>query len=140
MTKASLIKTTFTWDWLTRSKVQLIIMVAWQCPDRYGAGGAESSTSSSEGCSQNIGFQAARMRLLKLMLTVTYLLQQGHIYSKRAAPSNSATRWAMHIKPSQKVRWKTEFSLFLSVDTWGLAFSDSSHCEFPTMLSCILKL
>jgi hypothetical protein len=26
------------------------------------------------------------------------------------------------------------------VDTWGLAFSDSSHCEFPTMLSCILKL
>jgi hypothetical protein len=52
MTKASLIRTTFSWSWLTGSEVQSIIIKAeaWQHPGRHGAGGAESSTSSSEGC------------------------------------------------------------------------------------------
>jgi hypothetical protein len=57
MTKASLIKkkkttTTFNWGWLTGSEVQSIIMKvgAWQYPGRHGAGGAESSMSSSKGC------------------------------------------------------------------------------------------
>jgi hypothetical protein len=52
MTKASLIKTTFNWGWLTGSEVQSIIIKvgAWQYPGRHGAGGAESSTSSSKGC------------------------------------------------------------------------------------------
>jgi hypothetical protein len=53
MTKASLIKkkTTFNWAWLTGSEVQSIIIKvgAWQYPGRHGAGGAESSMSSSKG-------------------------------------------------------------------------------------------
>jgi hypothetical protein len=51
MTKATLIRTTFNWGWLTGSEVQSIITKAgtWQHPSRYGAGRAKSS-SSSEGC------------------------------------------------------------------------------------------
>jgi hypothetical protein len=43
--------TTFKWGWLTGLKVQSIIIKAGtqQHPGRHGAGGAESSTSSSEG-------------------------------------------------------------------------------------------
>jgi hypothetical protein len=43
-------RATFNWGWLTGSEVQSIIIKvgAWQCPSRHGAGGAESSTSSSE--------------------------------------------------------------------------------------------
>jgi hypothetical protein len=52
MAKASLIKTTFNWGWLTGSEVQSIIIKveAWQYPGRHGTGGAESSMSSSKGC------------------------------------------------------------------------------------------
>jgi hypothetical protein len=52
MTNATLIWTTFNWSWLTGSEVQLIIIKAGaqQNPGRHGAGGAESSTSSSDGC------------------------------------------------------------------------------------------
>jgi len=52
MTKATLIRTAFNWGWLTGSEVQSIIIKvgAWQHPGRHSAGGAESSTSSSEGC------------------------------------------------------------------------------------------
>jgi hypothetical protein len=52
MTKATLIRTTFNWGWLTGSEVQSIIIKvgAGRHPGRRGAGGAESSTSSSEGC------------------------------------------------------------------------------------------
>jgi hypothetical protein len=59
MTKATLIWATFNWGWLVCSEVQSIIikMGAWHHPGRYGIGGAESSTSSSEGCQQNTGFQ-----------------------------------------------------------------------------------
>jgi len=51
MTKATLIVATFNWVWLTGSAVQstIIKVGAWQHPGRHGAGGAESSTSSSEG-------------------------------------------------------------------------------------------
>jgi hypothetical protein len=47
MTKATLIRTTFNWGWLTGSEVQSIIIKvgAWQCPGRHGAGRDESSTS-----------------------------------------------------------------------------------------------
>jgi hypothetical protein len=50
MTKATLIRTTLNWNWLTGSEVQSIIIKVrtWQHPGRHGAGGAESSTSSSE--------------------------------------------------------------------------------------------
>jgi hypothetical protein len=49
MTKASLIRTTFNWGWLTGSEVQSIIIKAetWQHPGRHGAG-AESSIPLSE--------------------------------------------------------------------------------------------
>jgi hypothetical protein len=50
--KATLIRTTFNWCWLTGSEVQSIIIKveSWQYPGRHGAGGAQNSTSSSEGC------------------------------------------------------------------------------------------
>ena len=44
---------------------------------RHGAGRAESSTSSSEGCLWKTHFLAARMMVLKPKPTVTHLLQQG---------------------------------------------------------------
>jgi hypothetical protein len=52
MTKASLKRTTFNWGWFIDSEVQskIIKVGKWQHPGRHGAGGAESSTSSSEGC------------------------------------------------------------------------------------------
>jgi hypothetical protein len=52
MTKATLIRTTFNWSWLIGSEDQSIIIKAgaWEHPGRHGAGRAESSTSSSEGC------------------------------------------------------------------------------------------
>ena len=67
MTKATFVKTPFNLGWLTGSEFQFIIIKAggWQLPGRCGAGGAESSTFSSEGCQQNTGFQAARMKVLK---------------------------------------------------------------------------
>jgi len=100
MTKAALIRTTFNWGWPTSSEVQSIIIKAgtWQHPARQGAGRAESSTASSEGCWQNTGFQAARMRVLKPTPTGIHLLQQGHTHSNKATPSNSATPWAEHIQ------------------------------------------
>jgi hypothetical protein len=52
MTKASLIKKKFNWGWLTGSEVQSITIKVgtWQYLGRHGAGGAESSMSSSKGC------------------------------------------------------------------------------------------
>jgi hypothetical protein len=52
MTKATLIKATLNWGWLTGSEVQSIIIKVGTCqhPGRQGTGGAESSTPSSEGC------------------------------------------------------------------------------------------
>jgi hypothetical protein len=51
MTKATLIRT-FKRGWFAGSEVQSIIIKAgiWQHPGRHGAGGAESSTFSPEGC------------------------------------------------------------------------------------------
>jgi len=51
MTKTTLIRA-FNWGWLIGSEVQSIITKAgaWQHPGRHGAGGAESSASSFEGC------------------------------------------------------------------------------------------
>jgi hypothetical protein len=52
MTKATLIRTTFNPGWLTGSEIQPIVIKvgAQQHLGRHGTGGAESSTSSSEGC------------------------------------------------------------------------------------------
>jgi hypothetical protein len=72
MTKASLLRTTFTWDWLTGLEVQSIVIKVgtWQHPGRHGAERAESSISSSEGCQEKTDFQAARMKALKPTPTV----------------------------------------------------------------------
>ena len=51
-----------------------------QHPGRDGAGGAESSPSSSEDCSQKTHFQAARIRVLNPTPTGPRLLQQGHTF------------------------------------------------------------
>jgi hypothetical protein len=93
MTKASLLRTTFSWGWLTGSEVQSIIIKAGtgQHPGKHGAGGAESSASSYEVFEQNTCFQAARMRVLKPTPTVTHLL-------RKAILPNSAILWPMHIQ------------------------------------------
>jgi hypothetical protein len=50
MTKATLVRITFNWGWLTGSEVQssIIKVGAWQHPVRHDAGRAERSISSSE--------------------------------------------------------------------------------------------
>jgi hypothetical protein len=60
MSKATLIKTTINWGWLSDSEIQSIIikMRVWQHPGRHGAGGAESSISCSKGNKEKTGFQA----------------------------------------------------------------------------------
>jgi hypothetical protein len=80
MTKATLIKTTLNWGWLKGSELKSIIIKAgaWQHPGRHGAGTAENSIASSEGCYWKTDFQKARTRVLKPAPTVTHLLQQGH--------------------------------------------------------------
>jgi len=52
MIKATLIRTTFNWGWLTGSEIQSIIIKAgaWQHLGRHGAGGAENSASSFGDC------------------------------------------------------------------------------------------
>ena len=72
----------FNWGWLTYSEV-LFKVGARQHPGKHDAKGAESSTSQSEGCQEKTGFQVARMRVLKVTLTVTHstsphLLPKGH--------------------------------------------------------------
>jgi hypothetical protein len=76
MTEVTLIRTTVNCGWLTASEVQSIIIKkgTWEHPGRHGARGLESSTSSYKGL-QNTGFQAARVRVLKPMPTVTHVPQ-----------------------------------------------------------------
>jgi hypothetical protein len=58
VTKATLIRTTFNWGWLTGSEIQFIIIKVgtWQHSGRPGAEGAESSTSCSKGKQEKTGF------------------------------------------------------------------------------------
>jgi hypothetical protein len=54
--------TTFNWDWLTGSRFSPLSSrqkkkkKKWHHPGRHGAGRAESSTSSSEGCYEETDF------------------------------------------------------------------------------------
>jgi len=93
MTKPSLIRKTFNWSWLTGSEVQSIIIMArtWQHSGKHSAGGAESSTSSSEGHSKKTVSHVIRRRVSKPNPTVTHFLQQGHTYSNKTTPPNSVT-------------------------------------------------
>jgi hypothetical protein len=76
MTKATLLRTTFNCSWLIGSEVQSINIKAgiWQHLGRHGSGDAENSTSSSEGCYQNTGSQAIRIKILKPTPTRPHLL------------------------------------------------------------------
>jgi len=100
MTKATPIRTTLNWGWLPGSEVQSIIIKAGirQCSGRHGAGGAENSTSSSDCSQEKTSSQAARMRVLEPMPTVTHFLQQHRTHSNKALPPNSVTPWAKHIQ------------------------------------------
>jgi hypothetical protein len=70
---------TFNWSRPIGSEVQSIIIKvgAWQCPGIDGELRAENSISSSEGSLEKIGFQAARLRVLKPKPTVAHQLQQA---------------------------------------------------------------
>ena len=74
MTKATLIGTSFNWNWLTGSEAESIIIKvgAWQCLGRHGAG--------AEGKQEKTGFQAAR-RVSKPTPTVTH-------FSSKDTPPN----------------------------------------------------
>jgi hypothetical protein len=76
MTKATLIRTTFNWGWLTGLEVQSIIIKVgvWQHSGRHNIGRAESPTSRSEGKLEKPGFQGAGMRVFKPMPTMTHFL------------------------------------------------------------------
>ena len=97
MTKATLIRTTFNWSWLTGSEVQSIIIKvgAWQHPGRHGMGKL-----------RDLHFhpKEARNRLCLphwwsfKALTMTHFLQQGHTYSI----SSNATPWASIFKPPKR--------------------------------------
>jgi hypothetical protein len=90
------LKKTFSWGWLIGSEVQTlnIKVGAWQYPGRHGAGRAESSKSSSKGCSWKTDFQGTRVKIS----TVTHLLQPGHTYSNKGTPPNGATPWPKNIQ------------------------------------------
>ena len=66
MIKATLIRNTFNWGWLTDSEVQSVIIEVGtrHHPVRHVAGGAERSTSASECCLHNTGFQEASKKVL----------------------------------------------------------------------------
>jgi hypothetical protein len=68
------------------------------------------------------------MRVLKPTPTVTHLLQQGHTYSNKATPPNSATPWAKHIQTIthalsnvvlMTLHMKSVCSHFIDVETEG---------------------
>ena len=78
MTKATLIRMTFNWGWLTDSEVlSIIIKVGSMVVSKHDAGGAESSTPCSEG-KQKTSIQAARMRDLKPTPIRAYFLEKVH--------------------------------------------------------------
>jgi hypothetical protein len=62
----------------------IIKVGAWQHPGRHGAGGAESSISSSEGFWEKTGSYVIRSRVSLPTPIVIHFLQQGHSYSNKA--------------------------------------------------------
>jgi hypothetical protein len=58
----------------------------------------ELRVRSSEGKQEKTGFQPARGSVSKPTPTVRHFLQQGHTYSSKATPPNSATPWVKHIQ------------------------------------------
>jgi hypothetical protein len=116
MTKASLVKTTFNWGWLTGSEVQSIIikMGTWQHTGRHGAE-TESSTSSS-----------GVLLLTPRQLGWEYLSPSPlwHTHSNKATPLNSATPWAAHIQTTTVsiIKYKPHISLTKVIHTQKITF------------------
>jgi hypothetical protein len=111
MTKTTLI--TFNWCWLVQRFSPLSSKQEHGSNQAgMGAGGAKSSTSSSEGYYEETDFQAARMRILSPCT-------QGHTYSNKASLSNSATPLANHI---QTITFHSlvPIGLFKHMNLWGL--------------------
>jgi hypothetical protein len=108
MTKASLIKTTFTWGWLTGSEVQsyIIKVGAWQHPGRHGTGRAESSTSSSKGCYWKTDFQATGVRFLRPH-------PQWHTYSNQVTPISTRPHLQVVPLPGPRIYKPSELPLFV---------------------------
>jgi hypothetical protein len=71
----------------------------------YHHGGKNGSTQAGIVWEENILFlrqtenftQATRKRVSKPTSTVIHFFQQGHTYSRKAIPPNSATPWVKHI-------------------------------------------
>jgi hypothetical protein len=95
MTKASLIKITFNWGWLTGSEINPVSS-RWE-HDSIQAGMMQEELRFLH-LHLKVSFiwktdiQAARMRVLQ------NVVQQGHIYSNRATSSNNSTPWAKNIQ------------------------------------------
>jgi hypothetical protein len=129
MTKATLIRTTFSWGWLTGSEVQPLS--SWwkhgSIQACNGVGGAESSTSWQTGedwlpSSLDEGLKAHT--------------HKWHNYFNRATPPNSATPWAKHIQTITLLELHTDLklvvpciSLFLRVNAYILHFSAQRSWE-----------
>ena len=123
MTKATLIRTTFNWACPTGSEVQSIIIKAgaWQCQGRHGSGGAESSTSSSEGQLEKTGFQEARREVSK---------HDRLPSSNKARPTPyllTVPSWAKHIQAT---------TLLLVYNPRTLS---QEYCKFETSLRNIMR-
>jgi hypothetical protein len=99
ITKATLIKTKFNWRWL---QVQRFSPLSSR--QEHGSIQADVGLEKlrvlhfTQRQTEKTGFQAARMRVLKPMPTVTHLFQQGHTYSNKATCPNSAIPWVKHIQ------------------------------------------
>ena len=75
---------------------------AWQYEGRHGFGGAKSSVSWSKSSQEEALFWLGTS---KSTPTVTHFFQQGHTYSNKATPPNSAISHGSRIfKPPQYLR------------------------------------
>jgi hypothetical protein len=122
-------KPTFNWGWLTGSEIQSIVIKAgaWQNPGRMVQEELRVLYLHLKAASRILAsFQAARMRILKPIPTMTCLLQQGHTYSSRATPCNSVTPWAKHIQiiTTSKIQGAGDVLIFTAVlSAYGLVTS-----------------
>jgi hypothetical protein len=83
---------TFNWVWLTGSEVQSIIIKAGSSAvSRQKLGVLHLHPKEAQS-------RLAWRRVSKPTPTVTHSFQQGHTYSNKATPPNSATPWTKQIQ------------------------------------------
>jgi hypothetical protein len=72
ITKATLIRTTFNWGWLTVQRISPL-------SSRWEHSSIQTGmVQASQGKQEKTDFHTARTRVLKPMPTVTHLFQKGH--------------------------------------------------------------